>query len=74
MGVTALCPRARHFIICLVLVHPRKHLDMTEKMLMGCKASNKQKKVINDDKTDQSGFTQFAKVYDSTLHCTAQIQ
>ena len=31
---TVLCPRARHFVICLVLVQPRKTckcLDMTEK-------------------------------------------
>ena len=30
------CPLARHFILCLVLVQPRKTLyDMTEKMLTG---------------------------------------
>ena len=32
-GVTVLCPCARHFINCLVLVQPRKtgnHPDMTE--------------------------------------------
>ena len=30
------CPWARHFILCLVLVQPRKTCpDMTEKMLIG---------------------------------------
>ena len=34
--VTVLCPLARYFISCLVLVQPRKnHPDMTEKMLTG---------------------------------------
>ena len=34
--VTVLCPWARHFICCLVLVQPRKiRLDMTEKLLPG---------------------------------------
>ena len=32
-GGTALCPLASHFILCLVLVQPRKtHLNMTEIM------------------------------------------
>ena len=33
---TVLCPLAIHFILCLVLVQPRKtHPDMTEKLLTG---------------------------------------
>ena len=35
-GGTALCSRARHFIICLVLVQPRKTpSNITEKLLTG---------------------------------------
>ena len=35
-GVTVLCPLARHFIHCLVLVQPRKTCpDMTKKLLTG---------------------------------------
>ena len=33
---TVLCPLARHFILCLFLVQPRKTCpDMTEKLLTG---------------------------------------
>ena len=33
-GGTVLCPLARHYILCLVLVQPRKtRLDITEKLL-----------------------------------------
>ena len=38
MGGTVLCPLARHFILCLVLVQPRKtgkHPDMAEKLFTG---------------------------------------
>ena len=38
MGGTVLCPGARHFILCLVLVQPKNtgnHSDMTEKSLTG---------------------------------------
>ena len=35
-GGTVLCPLARHYILCLVLVQPRKtRLDITEKLLTG---------------------------------------
>ena len=37
-GVTVLCPRARHFNRCLILVKPRKtryYPDMTEKLFTG---------------------------------------
>ena len=33
-GGSGLCPRARHFILCLILVKPRKaHPNMTEKIV-----------------------------------------
>ena len=42
---TALCPRARHFILCFVLVQSKKTLlDMTENMLLGCVESNQTNK------------------------------
>ena len=35
-GGTVLCPWARHFILCLVLVQPRKTFpDITETLLTG---------------------------------------
>ena len=35
-GSAAMCPLARHAILCLVLAQPRKaRPDMTEKMLTG---------------------------------------
>ena len=35
-GGTGLCPGARHFILCLVMVQPRTtRPDMTENMLTG---------------------------------------
>ena len=38
--ITALCPRARHINLSLVLVQTRKtHPFITEKLLMGCKES-----------------------------------
>ena len=37
-GGNALCPSARHFILCLVLVQPRKTCpNMTEKLSLGRK-------------------------------------
>ena len=40
IGGIALCPWARHFILCLVLVQPKKiHPDMTEQLLLGRKNS-----------------------------------
>ena len=42
-GVTASCPWARHIYPSLILVQPRKTLPfITERLLMGCKESNKQ--------------------------------
>ena len=34
-GATVLCSRERHYILCLVIYHPRIHPDITEKMLTG---------------------------------------
>ena len=46
-GGTALCPWARHFILCLVLVQLRKtYPDMTEKMLTGMLRIKSNKKRI----------------------------
>ena len=42
-GGTALCPCARHFILCLVLGKPRKtHPNMTENVDRDAKNQNKQ--------------------------------
>ena len=39
IGVTALCPRARHISLSLILVQPKKTpLDITEKLLTGTKS------------------------------------
>ena len=47
VGVTALCPWARHISLSLVLVQHRKtHPYITERLLMGCKESIKQTKSI----------------------------
>ena len=44
ISITVLCLVARHINPTLVLVQPRKTLPyITEKLLMGCKESNKQK-------------------------------
>ena len=45
-GDNVLCLWASHFILCLALVQPReteKHPDMTEKLLIACKASTQTK-------------------------------
>ena len=36
-----LCPYARLIMLYLVLVQPRKHPDMTEHFLTGCKVSTR---------------------------------
>ena len=43
-----MCPAAKHFILCLVLVKPRKtHPDMTEKSVdLGLKNQIKQNKTV----------------------------
>ena len=46
-GVTGLCPWASHINPSLVLVQPRKTYSyITERLLMGCKKSNKQTKQV----------------------------
>ena len=43
-GATALCPWARHFVLCLILFKPRKTSpDMTVKLLTERKESNETK-------------------------------
>ena len=45
IGITALCPQARHINPSLVLVQPRKTIPfITEKLLMGRKESNQTNK------------------------------
>ena len=45
-GGTVLCPWARHFSLCFVLVQPReKCLDITEKLLIGMKRVNRNKQI-----------------------------
>ena len=51
-GVTALCPLARHINPSLVLVQPRKTRPyVTERLLIGCKESNKKSNILERDQT-----------------------
>ena len=46
-GITGLCPCARHINPSLELVQPRKTRPfITERLLMGCKGSNRTKPVF----------------------------
>ena len=48
-GYTVLCPWARHFILCLVLVQSRKWPNMTENCWLGCKASSQTRPTLRGD-------------------------
>ena len=61
-SITVLCPLARHINGSLVLVQPRKtHPFITERLLMGCKESNKTKQKLNIFRT-LLGFIQLMYV------------
>ena len=52
IGVTALCPLARHINPSLVLVQPRKTRPyVTERLLIRCKESNKKSNILERDQT-----------------------
>ena len=59
-GITALCLRARHINPSLVLAQPRKTCPfITERLLMGCKESNQNKKPVQKKIAQVSYFVHF---------------